>query len=151
MPPPYRRIYKCETWSTTKGDEEELLRFERKVLRRIYGPTRTQITENLNEEKIQVLPIQLFNRPNIRNFLKCQQIEWAEHVWRAKQELINNVISNNQLANWKETTRKTETEMRMDRVTSDLIRIDELTRIQDSKDRNCWKDLVEVAKRLQGV
>lgn len=27
----------CETWSVTKGDEEKLQTFERKVLRRIYG------------------------------------------------------------------------------------------------------------------
>lgn len=30
-------IYGYETWSTIKNDEEKLLRFERKVLRRIYG------------------------------------------------------------------------------------------------------------------
>lgn len=35
----------CETLSTTQGDEEKLLTFERKVLRKIHGPTR-----NLNEE-----------------------------------------------------------------------------------------------------
>jgi hypothetical protein len=30
--------YACTTWFTTKGDEEKLRRFERKILRRIYGP-----------------------------------------------------------------------------------------------------------------
>jgi hypothetical protein len=30
--------YGCKTWSVTKKDEEKLLTFERKVLRRIYGP-----------------------------------------------------------------------------------------------------------------
>lgn len=31
--------YECETWSTTKGNEEKLLRFERKILRKIYRST----------------------------------------------------------------------------------------------------------------
>ncbi|VVC31930.1 Hypothetical protein CINCED_3A017531 [Cinara cedri] len=30
--------YACETWSTTKGDEEKMACFERRVLRMIYGP-----------------------------------------------------------------------------------------------------------------
>jgi hypothetical protein len=33
-------IYGSESWTLTKGDEEKLRIFERKVLRRIYGPTR---------------------------------------------------------------------------------------------------------------
>jgi len=31
-------MYACETWSTTQGDEEKLLIFERKVLRKIHEP-----------------------------------------------------------------------------------------------------------------
>lgn len=30
--------YRCETWSVTKGDKEKMNTFERRVLRRIYGP-----------------------------------------------------------------------------------------------------------------
>ncbi|VVC29287.1 Hypothetical protein CINCED_3A009305 [Cinara cedri] len=30
--------YAYETWSNTKGDEEKMACFERRVLRRIYGP-----------------------------------------------------------------------------------------------------------------
>jgi len=30
--------YAYATWATTKGDEEKLLRFERKILRKIHGP-----------------------------------------------------------------------------------------------------------------
>jgi len=31
--------YACETWSSTKGDDNRLAIFERKVLRNIFGPT----------------------------------------------------------------------------------------------------------------
>lgn len=30
--------YACDTWATTKGDDEKLRLFERKVLRKIDGP-----------------------------------------------------------------------------------------------------------------
>jgi len=35
-------MYACKTWFTTHGDEEKLLTFERKVLRKIHGPVRNQ-------------------------------------------------------------------------------------------------------------
>ena len=38
-------MYGCETWSLTKIDEESLLRFERKILRIIFGPTQDMATK----------------------------------------------------------------------------------------------------------
>jgi hypothetical protein len=32
------KMYTCKTWSTTRGDELKLLIFDRKILRKIYGP-----------------------------------------------------------------------------------------------------------------
>jgi len=34
--------YACATWATMKGDEEKLLRFKRKILRKIHGPIYSQ-------------------------------------------------------------------------------------------------------------
>lgn len=39
----------------------------------------------------------------------------------------------------------------MDYKKNDLIKIDKSVRIEDSIDRNHWKDLVDTAKHLQGV
>jgi len=44
-------IYACETWDTTKTDEQNLARFERKVLRRIFGPRRNQNTGEYERRK----------------------------------------------------------------------------------------------------
>jgi len=47
-------MYGCETWSTTKGDEGKLLRFERKILRRLYEVLyETRIMGNMSAGKTQ--------------------------------------------------------------------------------------------------
>jgi len=37
--------YACATWATTRGDDEKLRLFERKVLRKIYGPVFNNIEQ----------------------------------------------------------------------------------------------------------
>ena len=37
-------LYKCETWSLTQREERRLRMFENKVLRRIFGPKRDEVT-----------------------------------------------------------------------------------------------------------
>jgi hypothetical protein len=38
-------LYGCETWSLTLREEHRLRVFENKVLRRIFGPKRDEVTE----------------------------------------------------------------------------------------------------------
>jgi hypothetical protein len=44
-------LYACETWATTKTVEQNLARFERKVLRQIFGPRRNQNTGEYERRK----------------------------------------------------------------------------------------------------
>jgi hypothetical protein len=37
-------LYGCETWSLTLREEHRLSMFENKVLRRIFGPKRDEVT-----------------------------------------------------------------------------------------------------------
>jgi len=37
-------LYGCETWSLTLGEERKLRVYETRVLRRIFGPKRDEIT-----------------------------------------------------------------------------------------------------------
>jgi hypothetical protein len=37
-------LYGCETWSLTLREEHRLRVFENSVLRRIFGPTRDEVT-----------------------------------------------------------------------------------------------------------
>ena len=39
-------LYRCETWSQTLWEERRLRLFENKVLRRIFGPRRDEVTRD---------------------------------------------------------------------------------------------------------
>jgi hypothetical protein len=43
---PYKPKYGCETWSLTLREERRLRVFEKRVLRRVFGPKRDEVTVN---------------------------------------------------------------------------------------------------------
>jgi len=42
-------LYGCETWSLTLRKERRLTMFENRVLRRIFGPKREEVTRKLRK------------------------------------------------------------------------------------------------------
>jgi hypothetical protein len=57
-------LYVCETWSLTLSEEHRLRVFENRVLRRIFRPTRDEVTGEwwkLHSEQIHIL----YSSPNI--------------------------------------------------------------------------------------
>jgi hypothetical protein len=51
-------LYGCETWSLTLREEHRLRMFENRVLRRIFGPKRDEVTEEwrkLHSEELHKL------------------------------------------------------------------------------------------------
>ena len=70
----------CETWAMTVTEQYHLLVFERRVLRKIYGPTRDNDGAwriKTNEELEN-----LIKNKNIVRFIKSQRLRWAAHVIR---------------------------------------------------------------------
>ena len=72
--------YACETWVLKENTKLKLQVFERKVLRRIYGPTkendgtwRIKSNEELNR---------LIVNKNTINHIKAQRLAWFGHVYR---------------------------------------------------------------------
>ena len=68
-------MYGCETWSLTLREERKLI--ENKVLRRIFGPRRDEVTGDwlrLHNELND-----LYSSPNIVRVIKSRRIEmgWA--------------------------------------------------------------------------
>jgi len=72
-------LYRCETWSLTLRVERRLRAFENRVLRRIFGPKRDEVTGEwrklLNEEFNNV-----YTSSNIVRMTKSRRMRWAGRV-----------------------------------------------------------------------
>jgi len=72
-------LYGCETWSLTLREERRLRVFENRVLRRIFGPKRDEVTgewRKLHKEELN----NLYSSPNILRVIKSRRMRWAGHV-----------------------------------------------------------------------
>jgi len=71
-------FYGCETWSLTLREERRLRVFENRVLRRIFGPRRDEVTGEWRRLLIE----ELFFSPSIFRVIKSRRMGWAGHVAR---------------------------------------------------------------------
>jgi hypothetical protein len=78
-------LYVCETWSLRLREERRPRVYENRVLRRVFGPKRDEVTEewkNLHNEELN----DLYFLPNIVRVVKLRKIRWAGHVARMGEE-----------------------------------------------------------------
>jgi hypothetical protein len=74
-------VYGCEAWSLTLREEHKLWVFENRVLRRIFGPKRDEVTgewRKLCNEELR----DLYSSPSIIRIIKSRRMRWAGHVAR---------------------------------------------------------------------
>lgn len=74
--------YGSETWTLTKKEENRLRVFERKILRKIFGPIRDRISDEwrlLNNNEIY----KLYKDSDIVAKIKAKRLKWIGHVIRA--------------------------------------------------------------------
>jgi hypothetical protein len=72
-------LYGCETWSLTLREERRLRVFENRVLSKVFGPKRYEVTEEwrkLHNEELN----DLYSLPNIVRVVKSRRMRWAGHV-----------------------------------------------------------------------
>jgi hypothetical protein len=74
-------LYGCETWSLTLREEHRLRVFENRVLRRIFGPTRDEVTGDWRKLHNRELH-NLYSSPDLIRQIKSRRMRWAGHVAR---------------------------------------------------------------------
>jgi hypothetical protein len=74
-------LYGCETWSLTLREEHRLGVFENRVLRRIFGAKRDEVTgewRKLHNEELH----DLYSSPSIITIMNSSRMKWTGHVAR---------------------------------------------------------------------
>jgi hypothetical protein len=74
-------FYGCQTWSLTLREQHKLRVFENRVLRRMFGPKRDEVTgewRNLYSGELH----NLYSSPDIIRQIKSRGMRWAGHVAR---------------------------------------------------------------------
>jgi hypothetical protein len=97
-------LFGRETLSLTLRDEQRLRVFENRVLRRIFGPNRYEVTggwRKLHNEELH----NLYSSPSVITMIKSSRMKWAGHVARMGAKRTVYVIFEEKP---EETTRKTK-------------------------------------------
>jgi hypothetical protein len=72
-------LHGCETWTLTLKQEHRLRVFEKRVLRRIFGPKRDEVMGKWRKLHIEEL-CSLYSLPSIIRIIKSRRMRWAGHV-----------------------------------------------------------------------
>ena len=75
--------YASETWTSSKTNERQLSLFERKVLRCIFGVKQENWTWR---ERYSYKLYEIFNEPNIVNYIKVKRLAWAGSLVRMNND-----------------------------------------------------------------
>ena len=74
-------LYGCETWSLTLREERRLRVFENKVLRRIFGPRRDEVTGDWRRLHNEEICFVLLTQYRAGDKIKKNEMGWACGVY----------------------------------------------------------------------
>jgi len=139
--------YGCEAWTLTTRDEQRLRIFERKILRKIYGPVqdkagswRIRMNHELNE---------LIGNADIVRFIKSRRRAWLGHVMRMDEKRIPKRI-----LEWKPIGRRIRGRPRkrwVEDIEEDIQALGIRGWKKLSKKRTEWRRITEKAKTHIGL
>ena len=139
-------MYGAETWGLSKVDVLRLGVFERKILRRIYGPTCEEAVwrSRYNEELYS-----LYDEADLVTAIKITRLRWAGHVVRMQDNLPCKKIT---LDKPEDRRRAGRPNLRwIDEVTKDAEKLGVRNWRARARDRDDWRRLLASAKTLHGL
>ncbi|KAJ4450773.1 hypothetical protein ANN_02203 [Periplaneta americana] len=89
-------LYGCETWTLTLREEHRLRVFENKVLRKIFGAKRDEVTgewRKIHNAELHTL----YSSPDIIRNIKSRRLRWEGHVARMGESRNAYRVTNNTL------------------------------------------------------
>jgi hypothetical protein len=120
---------------------QKLLVFERKILRRIVGPTKENQMWRIKTNEVLD---KLIKHKNIFNCIKAQRLSWFGHVQRTPDTRTFKKI-----LKWKPLTKRSQKRLKYrweDDIKQDICQMKIKSWIVSVQDRGKWKDVVEKAK-----
>ncbi|KAJ4439309.1 hypothetical protein ANN_07431 [Periplaneta americana] len=141
-------LYGCETWTLTLREEHRLRVFENKVLRKIFGAKRDEVTgewRKLHNTELHAL----YSSPDIIRNIKSRRLRWAGHVARmgesrnAYRVLVGRPEGKRLLGR---PRRRWEDNIKMD---LRKVGYDDRDWVNLAQDRDQWRAYVRVAMNLR--
>jgi hypothetical protein len=138
--------YNSETWVLKDDDENDLRRFERKIIRKIYGPIKQEEQWRMrNNKEID----EILKEEEIVRFIKTRRLDWLGHVERMDANRISRKILCEKIYTKRVIGRP---KLRwFDDVREDL----RILKVKDwgptARDRNAWRLLAQEAKAHKGL
>jgi len=135
--------YASETWVLKESSIQKLLIFERKILRKIFGPT---IENKLWRIKTNDELDKLIKHQNIINHIKALRLSWFSHVQRMPDSRTVKKIFN-----WTPLTARSKGRPKQrweDNIIQDILQLNIKNWTVCVQDRTKWKNVIEKAKTL---
>ena len=136
--------YASETWVLKNSSIQKLLVFERKILRKIFGPTReNQMWRIKTNDELD----KLIKHNNIINYIKAQRLSWFGHVQRMPASSTVKIFKWTPLSTRSKGRPKQRWE---DNIIQDIRQMKIKNWTICVQDRATWKNIVEKAKTFKG-
>jgi hypothetical protein len=137
--------YGSESWTLTAEEKRVLAVFERKLLRKIYGPMKENELWRIrrNDELEDII-----KGENIVRFIKSQRIRWLGHMERMQDTAIPKKMYGKLYATRRRGRPKTR---RLDDVSTDLRKMGINEWRDRVRDREAWRRIVMETKAHPGL
>jgi hypothetical protein len=139
--------YGCEAWTLTNRDEKHLRIFERRILRKIYGPVQNEDVSWRNRRNYELN--ELIGNADIVRFINSRRMAWLGHVMR-----MDNKGTSKRILQWKligTRTRRRPRKRCIAGIEEDLQIMGVRRWRKQCEERAEWKKITEKAKTHSGL